>query len=436
MNSLNTYSSIFIKSLDYNRNLIFSILSVTIFVIKKEEIMKWHFINAVWGKKYVETYLDICLPFQLTKENLLYVKNKADITYKIFTHKEDVKIIETSVFYKKLAEIVNVKIISDEFDKKLRHEKMNQFHNIAIEEANKEDAALTFLFPDILMSKDSLKNLFSYIEKGKKYIAVLPLRINKEKFIPLFKKQFKINNYSYELSSKELLEFCLPKLHPYSKNMIWNRNCDNISSWPAYLYWMIKDKAIVARCFHIHPFFVWPEKKEIRLNHTCDFSYPYEVCPDKSSWEIIKSAKDLAIFDITSKSEICIPTMKKNAHVLFNWMNDKYLLKEHIENFETKIIYSLIDDKKELTSLENESDKLAKKILQLGSNPTFWDKFLIKYYKNFHLIPYGFKPSSFKKRFLHFFILRFLSASKKELIKKIITKINKILPIKINPNVS
>ncbi|NGX34385.1 MAG: hypothetical protein K1060chlam1_00738, partial [Candidatus Anoxychlamydiales bacterium] len=174
--------------------------------------MKWHFINAVWGEEFVQTYLNICLPFQLTKENLIYVKNKADITYKIFTHREDVKIIKTSIFYKKLAEIVNVKIISDEFDKKLRHEQMNHFHNIAIEEANKEDAALTFLFPDILISKDSLKNLFFYIEKGKRFISVASIRINKEKFVSNLKKLYKIKNFSYEFSHKELIKFCLPKL--------------------------------------------------------------------------------------------------------------------------------------------------------------------------------------------------------------------------------
>ncbi|NGX63637.1 MAG: hypothetical protein KR126chlam6_01050 [Candidatus Anoxychlamydiales bacterium] len=53
---------------------------------------------------------------------------------------------------------------------------MSEFHQIGIDEANKEEKAITFLFPDIIMSKDFRSILFNYLPRGcslyQKYLEV------------------------------------------------------------------------------------------------------------------------------------------------------------------------------------------------------------------------------------------------------------------------
>ncbi|NGX63638.1 MAG: hypothetical protein KR126chlam6_01051 [Candidatus Anoxychlamydiales bacterium] len=64
---------------------------------------------------YVKTFIDVNLPFQLTRENFQYIKDLAEVTYKIFTHVEDVDTVKNSDSVKQLSELVNVQIITQEF---------------------------------------------------------------------------------------------------------------------------------------------------------------------------------------------------------------------------------------------------------------------------------------------------------------------------------
>ena len=390
--------------------------------------MKWHFLTVVWGKEYIKTFLNIGLPFQLTKGNFQYIKNHAEITYKIFTHVEDVDTIKNSESYKKLSEFINVQIITQEFSKAqsskpvFRHRKMNEFHQMGIDEANKEEAAITFLFPDIIMSKDSLKNLLSIIKQGKRYISILPIRLCKEDFIHDLEKQYTLNNGFYELTCKELIQLGLRVLHPYSKESIWNDKKTTISSWPAYLYWKLGNDAIVGRCFHIHPIFVWPEKKDIKLTNTVDYSYVYEACPNKETWKIVDNAEDIAIFDVTSKNELKVPIVKKSSYFISSWMKT-YLLKDHINNFKTKIIYKSQENDSNLKKLEIESDEFEKKIMKQLLNPSILDKVILYFFqKSFKDILKIIFPS-FVIKFLKTFLKSPKSILKKMLLKSILRKI-------------
>ena len=68
---------------------------------KKQEI---HIVNLVWGKVFLDLFLKITLPNQLTDKNLIFLSNQINVNviYKIYTTDKDKKIIEASESYQRL----------------------------------------------------------------------------------------------------------------------------------------------------------------------------------------------------------------------------------------------------------------------------------------------------------------------------------------------
>ena len=57
---------------------------------KSNESGQVHLIMAVWGRSYVDLFLDLSLPSQLSARNLPEASQKGNLLYKIFTTRNDV----------------------------------------------------------------------------------------------------------------------------------------------------------------------------------------------------------------------------------------------------------------------------------------------------------------------------------------------------------
>lgn len=301
--------------------------------------MKIHILNAVWGKDFIDTFVNLSLPFQFASGNLKFLKENADVTYKIFTIPEDEKLIRSSINFKKLSSLVRCELVSniDKFAED-KYQRITDFYKIGIIEANKEDAGIIFLSPDIILGKDVFKNLFSFISQGKKLIPVMSIRLNLEDFTKdiMANNHFHIDN-TIEIGAKDLIKLALNHLHQITQSIIWNEN-EKICTWPSHIYWKTKN-GIIGRCFHLHPFFVWPENKDVKIVDTYDVNYAFEACPNKNTWKIITSSEDIVIFEVSSQKKLNIPLKKKSSVLLAYWALKNRISKEHLEFFKNKIHY-------------------------------------------------------------------------------------------------
>jgi hypothetical protein len=72
---------------------------------------KYCIYNAVWGRPYLEPFLQVSLPSFLASGNIPYIASRADTTYVLYTEEQDIEFIKAAPSFKRLESLVSVKII-------------------------------------------------------------------------------------------------------------------------------------------------------------------------------------------------------------------------------------------------------------------------------------------------------------------------------------
>nr|HPO08633.1 hypothetical protein [bacterium] len=65
-----------------------------------------HLIMAVWGQEYVDLFLNVALPSQLSPANLPAIRHSSELLYKIYTTKEDESRIREHPAFERLCRFV------------------------------------------------------------------------------------------------------------------------------------------------------------------------------------------------------------------------------------------------------------------------------------------------------------------------------------------
>jgi hypothetical protein len=262
---------------------------------------KTHIIMAVWGQDYLNAFLNVSLPSQLSPGNLPALEKMDGIQYNIFTTEEDGAIIRQHPAFTRLASLVKTEII---FFKRIAGEDkfapLMRLHNQAIKKADLENAALIFLSPDFVLSDGTLGRLIQLKKEGYRAVLLLTLRLIRETFIPDLLSNFPPGeDQSITIAPRELSRIALGHLHPIEQTYYWKKK---LSSFPIHAYWPVDDEGLVARCFFLHPIMVNPLIKFIFPKITIDADYLDLVCPDYSKIYFVRDSDEIACFELTGQS--------------------------------------------------------------------------------------------------------------------------------------
>ena len=168
---------------------------------------KIHLIMAVWGKPYLDLFLELSLPSQLAPGNLPSLKNRLGATYKIYTTVEGEAYLRRQEIFQRLTELIDTKIIAvDKFNSEDKFSPLINFHNQAIREADVENAALIFLSPDFIIADGTLLKLIELWQAGHRAVLVLTLRLVKETFREeLQKKYYRNQDHVLQIAPRDLV---------------------------------------------------------------------------------------------------------------------------------------------------------------------------------------------------------------------------------------
>jgi hypothetical protein len=262
---------------------------------------KIHIIMAVWGLDYLDMFLNVSLPSQLSPGNLPALEQMDGIQYNIFTTEEDAAIIRRHPAFSRLASMVKTEIIffnriagDDKFAPLMR------LHNQAIKMADLENAALIFLSPDFVLSDGTLSRLIHLKKEGYRAVLLLTLRLIRETFIPdLLASYPPGDDQSITIAPRELSKVALGHLHPIEQSYVWGKK---LSSFPIHAYWPVDYEGLIARCFFLHPIMVNPLIKFISPQITVDADYIDLVCPDISKIYFVRDSDEIACFEMSGHS--------------------------------------------------------------------------------------------------------------------------------------
>lgn len=265
--------------------------------------MKYHLVCAVWGERFTDLFLNICLPNQLTPGNIPALAKGETAEYKIYTSSIDASVIMRSQNFRKVQEILPTKVIALDHlfksgrapgDKSLLI--MSQCHKAAVASANLEDAALIFLPPDQVYSEGAFARLRKIAESGKRAIMTLGPRLVKETFAPAFKETFCQPDETLLASPRDLVKLALNHLHPITKSLFVDSN--NFNNSPTQFYWRAQG-GILARCLHLHPLMIYPSNNCELLYGNCDTDFLLSACPRRTDYYIVTDSDEIAAFEMS-----------------------------------------------------------------------------------------------------------------------------------------
>jgi len=258
---------------------------------------------AVWGQEYVDLFLNVALPSQLSPANLPAIRHSSGLLYKIYTTKEDESRIREHPAFERLCRFVETRIIAVErIDPSWKFSPLMQFHNTAIQEADLDHAALIFLSPDFVLADGTFVSLLRAAEAGYRVVLVLTLRLVRETAMPDLLAHFcSPSEHRLTASPRELTQVAFRHLHPIERTYFWG---PGFSSFPIHAYWPVEEEGIIARCFYLHPLFVNPRLRGMIPQITVDADYVDLVCPDPSEIHIVRDSDEIACFELSPQSAI------------------------------------------------------------------------------------------------------------------------------------
>lgn len=261
---------------------------------------KIHLIMAVWGEGYLDLFLNLSLPTQLSPGNLPYIGSIPGVVYKIYTTLQGAAYLEKSPVFQKLLRIVDTRIITvDRLDSDDKFSPLMAFHNRAIMEASADNASLIFLSPDFIMADGTLKKLIDIRKAGYRTVLTLTLRLIREEAEKELGRFFDKNTFSINLTPREFIGACFKHLHPIEKSYYWG---DNFSSFPIHAYWPIDQEGLIARCYYLHPLLIDPLVKYTLPKITIDADYVDISCSNPDYIYIVQDSDELCCFEVTEGS--------------------------------------------------------------------------------------------------------------------------------------
>ncbi len=331
--------------------------------------------NVIYGKEYTKTFL-YTLTSQLT--NLQYLKTKNyPAKYKIYTTNDDKKTILQSLSFKKLSQLIDVEFINmDKFFRNHDHATMTACHNDIIIRANKENAAMVFLAPDIILSNNVFEKICTSISNNIRLLVGPALRLNKENFINA--------NASSELGNiqpRKLVKKALPHLHKLTYDTFWN-NPEGIYCWPSIIGWNLDKSNLLIRGFHLHPIYIWPQKHNYTCKISIDADYVNNTCPDIKTWEVLTNSDQAVLFELTTIKRKNLGTFHKNKMKTIFYFVKNHLLYSHLLFAKSKIYLLSSDYKKnnEWQKKEKQSDKIINLVIKPYKN-AFYKRYIWPLYQ-------------------------------------------------------
>ncbi|HJZ60242.1 MAG TPA: hypothetical protein VKE74_35190, partial [Gemmataceae bacterium] len=140
------------------------------------------FITPVWGEAYVERFVKLSLPSQISAGNLGAIP-AARVRYLIFTRREHIADIRRTPAFRRLRDIVPVSLLSldDLPDPELDgnpHPLQTAAYTRGIGYADRGNTAFVFLTPDILLGDGSIENMVRLADAGRRVVLVAGVRMS------------------------------------------------------------------------------------------------------------------------------------------------------------------------------------------------------------------------------------------------------------------
>ncbi len=263
----------------------------------------FHAITVVWGRDYLDLFLNRCIPNQLGEGNLPALPEGS--RYRIMTRAMHVDDVQAHPMVQALARTITVDVVAvaalEGVDqpgptrrRDRRFELMTVCHRQAISDALAADAALIFLAPDIVLSAGAFASIVQRHRAGYRAVVCTGLRLEKEAFLRAMDDSERAVGV---LPARELVRAALPHLHAHTRSMFVDARA--FSTFPVSVYWPVGTQGLLARCLHLRPIMIDPMNGHVMPKGTIDADFLARACPDPARVHVVTDSDEFVIFELT-----------------------------------------------------------------------------------------------------------------------------------------
>jgi len=274
------------------------------------KIPGYYFLTPVWGREFTRLFTETAIPAQLAPGNLPAIGSEPHAKYVIYTTPADAGAIRSAKVFKSLAATIPVvfQFISEEII--APYETQADCFRRGVAMAEEAGAAIIFLKPDLVFAEGSFATLKRLAESGRDVVFVPGIRTLKPHVAGTLRSHYQSDDI-IRVAPRDLMRIALGHLHPLAYSSFWQEKQGDLV--PANLYWRVGTEGIAARCFHLHPLLVYPQRKHSIFFGTEDDDYPSAACPDASRDYVVTDSDELSVVELSDPNSSSSTGLRKGS---------------------------------------------------------------------------------------------------------------------------
>ena len=266
---------------------------------------RYDLVTAVWGAEFIELFLDVCIPNQLSPANLPALPPGS--RYRVFTTSADVPRLEASPRLDALRRVLPVDVVDvdmTEADRSAKprerwntHKRMIACHRRAAADAAIEERALIFLAPDFVLAEGTIAGLVRLHSRGARAVLTANLRLSREALLA----ELSARAGGAALAPRELVGLAMRHLHPWTRSLMADGT--STSDNPTAVHWPVWSgdtlQGVLVRSLYLHPMLVDPVRRTALPGGPIDSHYVRDCCPDLKQCHVVDDSDELIVFELS-----------------------------------------------------------------------------------------------------------------------------------------
>lgn len=287
----------------------------------------------LWGQSYIDNFCELSLPSLLAEGNLPYLNEKADLEIVFLTTKSSKEYILDKFFQKNILDIFSIKFLFIDDLLKFTHYGiiLTSAYARGFEDAGENQTNIHFflLNADFILSKNTYKTMYKYIEKGYNAVLISTLRANEETALPILREMTINNDDILEVSGRDLAGMTLKHLHNTVRANIVNKSSIMHHGAVNQLFYQVNPNILIGRFFLLFMGYIKPEKPLKYISGFCDYTFVADLCPS-GNFEIIRDSDDGYILELQKEHhegdyiKFGAPKIADLASILSEWTNKEH----------------------------------------------------------------------------------------------------------------
>ncbi len=247
-------------------------------------MVKYFIAIPVWGKEFVNTFLEYSLPTLMADGNLPFLISNSAIDVRIYTSKDDADILLAHPLIQELKRKATVTIVELHMPQQSHYETSHAYRqaiyalksnaykdNIHLANACQEHTGvIVSLNADIIFSDQFFAQAHQILHSDKKVIEVVGPRSKEIEMKRDLQSIINQNTGVLEIQASKLLDLWNKHIHPLLAIHNWEGQSEIFNA--SHLMWPVGTSGWVARCFFLYPIIVVAPGREFNFAGTIDHS--------------------------------------------------------------------------------------------------------------------------------------------------------------------